>query len=155
MTLAVGANGGLPEGTFTLTAVNGPVSLYWLTVGSSADGALTVSPPNGTLPQGQTVTITLSLTEEESLDTQVVINPGDAMITVLYTAPRTVSLFVAVGTGRPARGWRGPASGFGGVPRFRHRPVRFRLPWFRLPLLREVPLRLTAVRRAPARLVPC
>jgi RNA polymerase sigma factor (sigma-70 family) len=87
VTLTIGANGGEPQGTFTLTAENGPVSLYWLTIGDSADGALTVSPSSGTLPEGQTVTITLSLTTRESLDTQVLIEPGDASITVLYTAP--------------------------------------------------------------------
>jgi len=87
VTLATGANGGLPEGTFTLTAENGPVSLYWLTVAASADGALTVSPSSGSLPEGQTVTITLSLTTRVSLDTQVLIEPGDVSITVLYTAP--------------------------------------------------------------------
>jgi hypothetical protein len=98
VTLTQGANGGLPSGTFTLTAVNGPISLYELNVGDSADGALSVSPSSGTLAEDQSVTITLSLTKLMSLDTQVTIEPGDLVITVLYTDPVTASLLVAIRT---------------------------------------------------------
>jgi RNA polymerase sigma factor (sigma-70 family) len=79
------ADNGAPFGAFTLTAAGGPVSLYWLTV---ASGALTASPASGTLAAGQSVTITLSMTRSESIDTQIVIEPGDVTVTVEYTPRR-------------------------------------------------------------------
>jgi RNA polymerase sigma factor (sigma-70 family) len=88
VTLAPSANGGLPAGTVTLTAVGGPVSLYTISVSPSADGALAVSPSTGTLFPGQSVTLTLSLTKVMNLDTEIFIDPGDVTITVLYSAPR-------------------------------------------------------------------
>jgi RNA polymerase sigma factor (sigma-70 family) len=87
--LAPTANGGLPVGTVTLTAVGGPVSLYTITIDPSADGALTVSPSTGTLFPGQSVTLTLSLTKVMNLDTEIFIDPGNVAITVVYSAPRT------------------------------------------------------------------
>lgn len=77
----------LPSGTFTLIAADGPVTFYFLTVASSADGALTASPSSGSLTEGQSVTITLTLATLTTLDTQIVINPGDVVVDVQYTAP--------------------------------------------------------------------
>ncbi len=73
---------GLPTGTFTLTAKGGPVSNYSITGGA---GQLTVSPSSGSIASGDSVTITVKPTSLIALNTQLTINPGGQVVTVLVT----------------------------------------------------------------------
>ena len=73
---------GLPTGTFTLTAQGGPVSDYSISGGS---GQLTVSPSSGSIASGGSVTITVTATSLVAVDTQLTINPGGHVVTVLVT----------------------------------------------------------------------
>jgi RNA polymerase sigma factor (sigma-70 family) len=73
---------GLPTGTFTLTAQGGPVSAYSISGGA---GQLTVSPSSGSIASGVSVTITVTATSLVALDTQLTINPGGHVVTVLVT----------------------------------------------------------------------
>jgi RNA polymerase sigma factor (sigma-70 family) len=73
---------GLPTGTFTITAQGGPVSSYSITGGS---GQVTVSPASGSIASGTSVTITVTATSLIALDTQLTINPGGQVVTVLVT----------------------------------------------------------------------
>ncbi len=73
---------GLPTGTFTITAQGGPVSSYSIAGGA---GQLTVSPSSGSIASGDSVTITVTATSLVALDTQLTINPGGHVVTVLVT----------------------------------------------------------------------
>jgi RNA polymerase sigma factor (sigma-70 family) len=73
---------GLPTGTFTLTAQGGPISSYSITGGA---GQVTVSPSSGSIASGASVTITVTATSLVTLDTQLTINPGGKVVTVLVT----------------------------------------------------------------------
>jgi RNA polymerase sigma factor (sigma-70 family) len=76
---------GTYSGTFTLTASGGPVS-YSISVPSSANGGLTVSPSSGTLKAGQTVTVTVSQAGNgpPNFTTTLTVNPGGIQVTVEY-----------------------------------------------------------------------
>lgn len=82
--LSSGANGGPPTGTFTITAVGGAVSHFWIVVSASG---LSAAPSSGSLANGQSTTIVLTLSQQESLDTQILVNPGGVGVTVQYTPP--------------------------------------------------------------------
>jgi hypothetical protein len=69
-------------GTLTLTAQNGPISQYTVTVSSTVIGGLTVSPSTGSLASGQSAKITVTSTLL-SVDTQITVNPGAHSVTVL------------------------------------------------------------------------
>jgi hypothetical protein len=73
---------GLPIGTFTLTAEGGPVSSFSVSGGA---GQLTVSPSSGSIASGASVTVTVTATSLVALDTQITVNPGGRVITVLVT----------------------------------------------------------------------
>ena len=73
---------GLPTGTFTLTAQGGPISSYSITGGA---GQVTVSPSSGSVAAGAKVTITVTATSLVALNTQLTINPGGQVVTVLVT----------------------------------------------------------------------
>jgi hypothetical protein len=73
---------GLPTGTFTLTAQGGPISSYSITGGA---GQVTVSPSSGSIAAGGKVTITVTATSLVALNTQLTINPGGQVVTVLVT----------------------------------------------------------------------
>jgi RNA polymerase sigma factor (sigma-70 family) len=73
---------GLARGTFTITARGGPVSDYSITGGG---GQLTVSPSSGSIASGGSATITVTATSLVTLDTQLTINPGGQVVTVLLT----------------------------------------------------------------------
>jgi RNA polymerase sigma factor (sigma-70 family) len=73
---------GLPTGTFTLTAQGGPVSSYSISGGA---GQLTVSPSSGSIASGGSVTVTVTATSLVALNTQLTINPGGEVVTVLVT----------------------------------------------------------------------
>jgi RNA polymerase sigma factor (sigma-70 family) len=76
--------------TFTLTAQGGPVT-YSLTVPSSEQPYLTLTPDSGTLPAGQQQVVTVTVTPAPSpapmpryLNT-VTVNPGGVLLTIYYT----------------------------------------------------------------------
>jgi RNA polymerase sigma factor (sigma-70 family) len=73
---------GLPIGTFTLTAQGGPVSSFSVSGGA---GQLTVSPSSGSIASGASVTVTVTATSLVALETQITVNPGGHVITVLVT----------------------------------------------------------------------
>jgi RNA polymerase sigma factor (sigma-70 family) len=73
---------GVASGTFTITAQGGQVSDYSVTGGGSL---LTVSPSSGSIASGASVTITVTATSLITLDTQLTINPGGQVVTVLLT----------------------------------------------------------------------
>jgi RNA polymerase sigma factor (sigma-70 family) len=74
---------GKPTGTITLTAVGGPVTGYTVTVGSAAVGKLTVSPSDGSLASGASVTITVTAPSLITLAATLTINPGGHAVTVV------------------------------------------------------------------------
>jgi hypothetical protein len=82
--LSQGAAGGPPSGTFTITAEGGAVSHFWITISASG---LTGSPLSGSLAQGRSATIVLTWSQQKSLDTQIIVNPGGVVVTVQYTPP--------------------------------------------------------------------
>jgi hypothetical protein len=69
--------------TFTLTASGGPVS-YSIT--DTAGSYLIVSPASGTLPDGQTVTITVQANPKETPPyvNNLTVSPGGISVTVYY-----------------------------------------------------------------------
>jgi hypothetical protein len=69
-------------GTCTLTAVGGPVS-WSISEPSSLLGELVVSPASGTLADGQSTQVTITVSGLASLDAQLTVSPGDLLITVL------------------------------------------------------------------------
>jgi len=70
-------------GTFTLTALGGPVSAYAVSSGSTM---VTVSRSYGTLsPAGARVVITVTVKSLVALDTKITVQPGDLVITVVFS----------------------------------------------------------------------
>jgi RNA polymerase sigma factor (sigma-70 family) len=76
---------GTATGRFTLTAQDGPVSGYSVTLGSALAGHLTVSPSSGSLASGASVTITVTSTSLVAVNGQLTVNPGGQTITVLLS----------------------------------------------------------------------
>jgi hypothetical protein len=82
--------GGPYSGTFTLTAVGGPVTFA---VGVPAgESFLSVGPASGQLSAGQTQTVTVILTPSPDGSpppeaSVLTVNPGDTAVTVLYSPP--------------------------------------------------------------------
>jgi RNA polymerase sigma factor (sigma-70 family) len=68
--------------SLTLTATGGPVS-WSISEPTSLLGELTVSPLTGTLSAGASVTVTMTVTELVSLDSQLRVQPGGQPVTVL------------------------------------------------------------------------
>jgi len=68
--------------TITLTAENGPVS-WSISEPASLLGELNVSPSSGTLPAGQSVQVSISVSGLASLDTTLTVNPGGQGVSVL------------------------------------------------------------------------
>ena len=50
---------------------------------SSLIGKVLVSPSSGTLASGQSVTVTLSVSGLASVDSQLIVNPGGIVVTVV------------------------------------------------------------------------
>jgi RNA polymerase sigma factor (sigma-70 family) len=68
--------------SLTLTASGGPVS--WSISGpSSLLGSITAAPASGTLAAGSSVTVTITSTALASVDSQLTVEPGDHVVTVL------------------------------------------------------------------------
>jgi RNA polymerase sigma factor (sigma-70 family) len=76
---------GTAIGKFTLTARGGPVSLYSITAGSSLVGRVSVSPSQGSLAAGASVTITVTSASLVALNGQLTVNPGGQAITVVLS----------------------------------------------------------------------
>jgi hypothetical protein len=71
------------KGTFTLTAVGGPVSAFAI---SSASSKVTVSPTYGSLSSaGARVVITVTVRSLVALNTRITVQPGNLVITVVFT----------------------------------------------------------------------
>ena len=73
---------GLVGGSVTLTANGGPVT-WSISEPASLLGTLSVSPSSGTLAAGASVTVTISVSSLVSLDTQLTVDPGGQVITVV------------------------------------------------------------------------
>ena len=69
-------------GSLTLTASGGPVT-WSIAETSSLLGHVTVSPSAGTLASGQSVTVSLIVTSPVSVHSQLIVNPGGIMVTVV------------------------------------------------------------------------
>ncbi len=78
--------GGPPTGSFTLTADGGPVAAFTITVPADHVGDLTVTPATGSLAEGESVEIGVTLRKDYAgpLHTQLSVDPGDLAITVTY-----------------------------------------------------------------------
>ena len=71
------------SGFIRLAAVNGPVAHY--TVRVAADpGRVRVAPAGGSLPVNGSVEVTVTVTSKVALTTQVVVEPGNLTVTVVY-----------------------------------------------------------------------
>jgi len=74
------------RGTFTLTAVGGPVSFYGIGILSSMVGKVSVSPSDGTLGQaGDKVVVTVTVKSLVALDTRLTVEPSGQAITVVFS----------------------------------------------------------------------
>jgi RNA polymerase sigma factor (sigma-70 family) len=74
--IAVGSSGKL-----TLTADGGPVT-WSITVPTSLLGTVSLSQSSGTLKEGDSITVTVSIVGLASLDTTLEVNPGDKSVAV-------------------------------------------------------------------------
>jgi hypothetical protein len=71
------------SGFFVLTAANGPVAQY--TVRLAAGGAkVSVAPASGSLALNGFVQVTVTVTSKTALAAQIVVEPGNLSVTVVY-----------------------------------------------------------------------
>jgi hypothetical protein len=74
------------SGTFTLTAVGGPISYYAIGMPSSMVGKVSVSPSAGTLAQaGDKVVVTVTVKSLVALGTRLTVEPSGQVITVVFS----------------------------------------------------------------------
>jgi hypothetical protein len=78
-------SGKATSGTFLLSAVDGPVDHYTITIPAGLAGKMTVSPATGSLGEGGWVTVTVTVTSKVALKTYVTVNPGGIKVTVLLS----------------------------------------------------------------------
>ena len=77
--------GGSWTGTFTLTAVGGPVSDYHITVPVALLSDITLSRTSGSLATGQSVQITVTAVGSGLFSTAILdVNPGGLSVAVSY-----------------------------------------------------------------------
>jgi hypothetical protein len=69
-------------GSLTLTASGGPVD-WSVSVPATLLGSVSVSPSSGTLSAGDSVTVAISVTGLLSLDTELTVQPGSQLVTVV------------------------------------------------------------------------
>jgi hypothetical protein len=69
-------------GSLTLTASGGPVS-WSVSEPGSLLGELAVSPASGTVSAGRDATVTITASGLVSLDTQLTVEPGGQLVTVV------------------------------------------------------------------------
>jgi hypothetical protein len=73
-------------GTFTLTAVGGPVDNYVIGVPAGAAATVTVSPYSGSLSSaGAWVVVTVTVKSLVALSAHLTVEPGSLLITVLLS----------------------------------------------------------------------
>jgi hypothetical protein len=79
------SSGGAYTGTFTLTAQGGPVSGFTILDPAPA-GDLSIAPSTAALQDGQTVTITVTVTSSAGLafETDLTVDPGGLTIAIDY-----------------------------------------------------------------------
>jgi hypothetical protein len=74
---------GNTRGTFVLTAVNGPVGHFVITVPPEMADRVKVTPASGSLPSGGVVTVTVTVAGQAALDALLTVNPGHLTIEVM------------------------------------------------------------------------
>jgi hypothetical protein len=82
----VSIRGGASTRTFVITAENGPVTGYSITVPAGLPGSLTVTPSSGSLAAGESATITATASTTAPFDTSLTLYPGGIVITVVVKA---------------------------------------------------------------------
>jgi hypothetical protein len=76
-------SGKAASGKFVLSAVDGPVSDYVIKVPAGLSGEMTVTPATGSLADGGSVTVTVTVTSKTALKTYVTVDPGGITVTVM------------------------------------------------------------------------
>jgi hypothetical protein len=71
------------SGFFVLTAANGPVAQYTVRIAAKA-GRVSVTPAAGSLALNGFVQVTVTVTGKTALTTQIVVEPGNLSVTVVY-----------------------------------------------------------------------
>lgn len=73
-------------GFFVLTAVNGPVSDYTISLTGGMAGRVTVSPSAGSLQNGGYVQVAVRVTGAGPLTTRLTVEPGNLTVMVIVKA---------------------------------------------------------------------
>ncbi len=71
------------NGFFVLTAVNGPVSNYTISVTGGMAGRVMVSPSAGSLEDGGYVQVIVKVTGAGPLTTRLTVEPGDLTVMII------------------------------------------------------------------------
>ena len=66
-----------------LSAANGPVAQYAVLIAAKA-GKVSVAPASGSLALNGFVEVTVTVTSKTALTTQIVVEPGNLSVTVVY-----------------------------------------------------------------------
>jgi hypothetical protein len=82
----VSGHGGALAKAFLLSAENGPVGEYTITVPSGLPGSLAVSPASGSLAAGGAAHITVTATSSVPFMTVLTVDPGDILVQVTVKA---------------------------------------------------------------------
>ena len=77
------AKGGTASGVLVLTAVNGPVSGFTISISGGA-GKVTVSPSAGSLPAGGSMAVTVTVTSKTAASAEVIVGPGNLAVQVMF-----------------------------------------------------------------------
>jgi hypothetical protein len=91
------------SGFFLLTAANGPVAQYAVRVAATA-GRVSVAPVSGSLALNGFVEVTVTVTSKTALTAQIVVEPGNLSVTVVYKPKPTPGP-------SPSPGGKGPGDG--------------------------------------------
>jgi hypothetical protein len=78
------ASGKPVSGSFTITAVGGPVRPFTVRVAAAVAARVKVAPASGSLTSGQSVRVTVTVTSKTGLTTHVIVQPGNLAVTVVY-----------------------------------------------------------------------
>jgi hypothetical protein len=71
------------SGFFVLTAAGGPIPLYTVLVAVKG-GKVSVAPVSGSLALNGFVEVAVTVTSKTALTTQIVVEPGNLSVTVVY-----------------------------------------------------------------------
>ena len=72
------------SGFFVLTATGGPVGYYTIKVPAGMAAKVTVSPSAGFFPAGGYVVVTVTVTSNAALSTDLTVEPGNLTVSVVY-----------------------------------------------------------------------